>query len=434
VPDPTSFLVFIYLITLLLPIAFLIAIAYAAGRRRRGLPITGRLSGFLTLLGGVTIGVFLLTGADAFLVEGPILASAVLLAWLLWRRRRRVQAGQLVLGASLPWTILWTGYAIGAAFDPSRFDVPAIVLWLGVGGAATVTGIVMMVRGDPPPPAPDPSARAGEPGSRAIGSLAAAIREPGRIGPFGTSELAALVSFVVVWLVVPLLLPSDWPRIVGFVLSVVVGALVATEAYIRAVPFRSRRAWEACSWLGEHELAAAGDSAADPIPTTRRQAEDWLARHPDTPETRWIRTEVLQLAGRFDEARLVAQAMPDATPAERWTKAEAVNAVDWRAGGEGDLTALRAAAAELEPADGDERLRAEVAIAAAEVRRRMADGRATPGDALDPLIEVRQRLGHRADGQLGRALRRRMYVTSVVVGLVFGALLYILGPAAGSLF
>lgn len=433
-PDPTSLLVLIAIVTLVLPIGFLVAVAYAAGRRRRGVPVGGRLSGFLTILGGMSIGVFLLTGADVVAIVVPILGAALLLAWFLWQRRRRVQAGQLILGASLPWTLLWGSYAVGAAMHPETFDIPLVVLWFGLGAVATLGGLFLMWRGDPPAPPPDPAARAGDPGSRSFGNITSAIRDAGRLGPFGTSELAALTAFVVVWIVVPLLVPAGWPRIVGFAASVVIGSIAATEAYIRAIPDRSRRAWEAFSWLGEHDLREAGDSAADPIPTTKAQAEDWLARHPDTSASHWIQVEVLELAGRFDEARAAAAAMPDTTPSQHWAKVEALSSVEWHAGGESDLAALRAAAEGLQPPDGDERLRAEVSIAAAEVRRRMADGRATPGDALDPLIEVRQRLGHRADGQVGRALRRRMLVLSVVVGLTFGALVYVFGPSAGQLF
>jgi len=432
--DKTTLLVTVAIATLLLPIVFLIAVAYAAGRRRRGIPITPRLSAFLTVLGGMTIGVFLLTGADALLILLPILASGALLTWFLWRRRKRVQAGQLLVGMALPWVVLWTNYLGLSLSNPVDYPIAAVLPWLGLGIAALLGGVLVVRRGDPPPPAPDPNARAGDPGSRSFGNVTAAIREPGRVGPFGTSELAALTAFVIVWIVVPLLMPSDWPRIVGFVLSVLVGAVVATEAYIRAIPSRSRRAWEAFSWLGEHELRAAGDSASDPVPTTRAQAADWLERHPDTPDRRWIRVEVLLLAGRLDDAKAAAATLPDGTPAERWLKAATVDLADWSAGGDGNVDGMRAAAADLEPADGDERLRAEVSIATAEVRRRMADGRATPGDALDPLLEVRQRLGRRADGQVGRALRMRMLATSFVVGLVFGGLLYVLGPSAGSLF
>ncbi|HEX8026557.1 MAG TPA: hypothetical protein VF484_10145, partial [Candidatus Limnocylindrales bacterium] len=320
-PDRTTLLVTVALATFLLPIAFLIAVAYAAGRRRRGIPITARQSGFLTVLGGMSIGVFLLTGADVPLIVLPMLASGGLLAWFLWRRRKRIQAGQLAVGIALPWVLLWSLYLLYSLSNPIDYPVDAVLPWLGLGAAVLLAGWLVIRRGDPPIPTPDPNARPGDPGSRAIGNVAAAIREPGRVGPFGTSELAALTAFVIVWVVVPLLLPSDWPRIIGFLLSVLVAAIVATEAYIRAIPSRSRRAWEAFSWLGEHELQAAGDSAADAVPTTRAQAEDWLVRHEDTPETRWIRVEVLLLAGRLDDAKAAAAALPDGSPEARWTTA-----------------------------------------------------------------------------------------------------------------
>jgi hypothetical protein len=84
--------------------------------------------------------------------------------------------------------------------------------------------------------------------------------------------------------------------------------------------------------------------------------------------------------------------------------------------------ALEEAAALVLPENGDVRLRAEVAVAVARVRRLMADGRRTPGDAAEPLLEVRRRLGARADGQLGRALRPRVLPTFVITSLAFVAL------------
>jgi hypothetical protein len=89
---------------------------------------------------------------------------------------------------------------------------------------------------------------------------------------------------------------------------------------------------------------------------------------------------------------------------------------------------MNAAAADLLPSDGDERMRAEVSIATAKVRRRMADGRATPGDAVDPLLEVRERLGARADGQVGRAIRRRLFLVWLAASVVFGGLFELVGP------
>jgi hypothetical protein len=68
-----------------------------------------------------------------------------------------------------------------------------------------------------------------------------------------------------------------------------------------------------------------------------------------------------------------------------------------------------------------------VTIAVATVRHRLADGRAEPGDAIEPLLEVRERLGHRADGQLGRAFRLRLWRTLLVVGLLFGVALEVVG-------
>lgn len=79
---------------------------------------------------------------------------------------------------------------------------------------------------------------------------------------------------------------------------------------------------------------------------------------------------------------------------------------------------MHESAREILPPDGDERLRAEVTIAVAEVRRRMADGRTDAGDAAVPLVEVRDRLGSRADGQVGRALRWRLLPQLLIVSLI----------------
>jgi hypothetical protein len=433
VPDPASLLVIVVAFTILLPIAFLVAVAYAAGRRRRGIEIGGRLTGLLTILGGLSIGIFLLTGADELLVLGPILGAALVLVANLWRRRQRIQAGQVILGTALPWAILYTSYLVGLVLDPTAYDTGAVVTWFALGAAGVGTGLALIARGNPPEPAPSVAAAAGEPGSRAYGSIVTAIREPGRVGPFGTSELAAVVGFVVGWLLVPLLVPADLPPVLRFAIPIVVGAVLATEAYIRAMPVRSRRAFEAFSWLGEWELAEARRSAPGSVPTTPAEAAEWLAANPETDANRWIQVDVLQLAGRFDEARKAAGRLADTTPEDRFIRAQALDSIDWRSGGEGDLAGLRAAAAEITPADGDPRLRAEVSIATAEVRRRMADGRTTPGDALDPLLEVRRKLGRRADGQVGRALRRRLLTGTLLAGFALGGLLWLLNPLGGRL-
>jgi hypothetical protein len=246
------------------------------------------------------------------------------------------------------------------------------------------------------------------------------------IGPFGISEIAALVAFVAPMAILPFFIPTDVPRVVALAIPLVVGSILATEAYIRAMPTPARRAFEAFSWLGEWELRRYRLSPFR-VPTKPAAAEKWLAKHPETPETLGLRAELLSLARRFDEARAVAERMPSSTPQERWDRMETLDSVDWRAGGEGDPTGLATAAAELLPVDGDEHLRAEVSIATAEVRKRMADGRSNPGDAAEPLIAVRERLGHRADRQVGRALRKRLLLTFLAVGAAFAGTIEILG-------
>jgi hypothetical protein len=88
---------------------------------------------------------------------------------------------------------------------------------------------------------------------------------------------------------------------------------------------------------------------------------------------------------------------------------------------------MHESAGEILPPDGDERLRAEVTIAVAEVRRRMADARTDAGDAAVPLVEVRELLGARADGQVGRALRGRLLPPLLFLCLILTAAGELLG-------
>jgi hypothetical protein len=140
------------------------------------------------------------------------------------------------------------------------------------------------------------------------------------------------------------------------------------------------------------------------------------------PEELPVRIEILLYAGRIDEARRLLEHLPTDTPWARFEVAALRDLVDWRAGGDGDLPAMDAAARAIEPADSDDRLRAEVTIATAAVRRRMAEARGSASDRIQPFVDVRERLGRRADGQLGRALRWRVARTLLVLGLVAGVI------------
>jgi hypothetical protein len=186
------------------------------------------------------------------------------------------------------------------------------------------------------------------------------------------------------------------------------------------MPRPAREAFEAFSWLGEWELGQVRALTHEGVPTNEFAARRWLRLFPERPELRWIRVEMLTFVKRYDEAKAVAERMPATTPPERFDRAVALDFADWFAGGDGDLPGLEAAAAELVPPDGDERLRAEVVIAVARVRRNIAAGE----DAIHagaPLREVRQRLGPRANGQVGRALRVRIIRPLLILGALLAA-------------
>lgn len=408
---------------------FVIVTGVAAALRMRGRDVGSRFGSLIGLLGGVALGTMLLFAPD-LTVAAPLVLVSGLTAASRWRAGRHTQAGWIVAGTGLPIAIGWSLIAVNILGDPEP-EVPSeVILWLGGTGLLAVAGLFVALRGDPPPAAPAADAAAGQPGSRAVGSIAAAIREPAMVGPFGLPEIAMLIAFVGTWLIVPQLLPRDAGLLLQAGVPGIVGSILATEAYIRAMPPRSRRAFEAFSWLGEWELARA-QATVGGLPTSPDAAVAWLAAHPESTITDLdelpIRIEILLLAGRFDDARAALERLPLLTTWDRFERAALADLVDWRSGGEGDLGAMDAAAQEIHPQDGDERLRADVTIAVARVRRRMADGRAAAGDAAEPLLEVRTALGRRADGQVGRALRRRLIPVLLVVSLGFAFLSMLLG-------
>jgi len=432
--DRTTLIVVVGLTALVVPLLFLVLAAVVVIRQRRG--VAGpRDANALSLVGGLAIGALLLAGTG-FTTELPILAFGSFLAWQRWRARRRRQAGLLVAGGALPWTLLWGLYLVARLLGLERFDLASTVQGFILGIVPFAIGLALAARGDPPPAPLDITAPVGHPGSRAIGSIALAVRGPGVIGPVGMPELAALVVFVATFIVVPLvvglvIVDRAISQLVSIVAVAAVASVLGTEAYVRGMPTRSRRAFEAFSWLGEWEIGRFRCVTGSRVPRTPGDAERWLARHPEPAaedaEPATYRVEVLLLAGRFGEARRVAEAMPAKDPVEAFMRASSIDVVDWRSGGDGDLSMLERLAEEIVPSNGDDRLRAEVSIATARVRRRMADGRTEPGDAADPLVEVRERLGSRAEGQVGRALRPRLIPVIFVATLVIGGLIAFLG-------
>jgi hypothetical protein len=415
---------------LVAPVLFFVSVAAGAFYvTSRG--SLGRLgSAIVSFTGGLTLGTFLLVGIG-LVFRLPLLLVVVALVIGRWRARRRWSAGWLLVGAALPWTLVYGVLAAAMLAGDIAYSPLETLGMLALGVVPLAAGIALIARGDPPPTGPRMDARAGQPGSRDIGSIAHAIRGPSFVGPFGLQEISLLVAIVTAFLVVPFFV-RDLPMVLRIALTSAAAAALGAEAYIRAMTSRSRRAFEAFSWLGEWELARA-KRVGGRVPVSRDDAIDWLVEHPMGPiamaDELPLRIEIELLAGRRDEARALLGQLPTATPWERFELAALRDLVDWRAGGDGYLELMRESARDILPADGDERLRAEVTIAVAEVRRRMADGRADAGDAAVPLVEVRKRLGALADGQVGRALRWRLMPQLFIVSLILTSAGELLGSS-----
>lgn len=422
--DRTSVVIAVAIATIVVPLIFLAVVIAAWWRRNRGASLGPRFEALLSVLGAGSLGTMALMTASSLVIGAPIYVVVVLAVLTSLRRRRRVQAGWLVAGFALPWTILWSVYVV-ALIGGENFEPGAT--WAGfLGGLViVVAGMALVARGDPERRAPEPSRTAGQPGPRSFSGIANAINEPSRVGPFRAPDIAAVVALVVTWTVIGLL-PSP-SRIVSLAAATVIGAIVATEASIRARPAPSRRAFEAFSWFGEWELDRARALTGSPVPTTPGAADKWLREHPETPDTLGIRAEILTMAGRIDDARAAVERMASETAFERFERAALEDVVDWFGGGDGDLPGLEAAVADLGPMDSDVRLRGEVALATAKVRRLVAEGPLSTA-TIRPFLDVRELLGTRADGQVGRALRKRMIPAFLIFGALFGVIELVLGP------
>jgi hypothetical protein len=421
----TEALVAVALAVFIVPAVFLAIVALAATRRMQGKEVGPRLTAQLCVAGAASLGTMLLFAPDATIAAPLVIVLGAIVIGR-WRAGRRAQAGWLVLGAGFPTVIAFL-VVLAAPTLSSGPTTPTSWTWLGGGLLACLVGLALVIRGDPPPPPPDLTAPAGQPGSRALGSIFAAIRDPGMVGPFGLPELSLLTAFVLIWIIVPFLIPRDAHLIVQLALPSLIASVVATEAYVRAMPPRSRKAFEAFSWLGEWELARAREVTGQSVPTSRDAALRWLAERPERVDRMVeaaLRVEVLLLAEQLEEAGRLVERMAEraATPWEHFEVASLRDLVSWRAGGDGELPAMEAAAEAILPPDSEDRLRAEVTVAVALVRRRMADGRSAPGDAAQPLLDVRERLGSRANGQVGRALRPRILPILLLLSALFGLL------------
>jgi hypothetical protein len=157
---------------------------------------------------------------------------------------------------------------------------------------------------------------------------------------------AAITNFVVaLWLPMRLLDPAD-RRLLGVVNH------AAGAAYL--------------SWRRAFGKA--------PIPRSEREQLLWISARPaNTTNADALEMEgsMLNLLGRYDDARDRAQRLPDDTPWRRYARAFLLAEIDYDAGGTGDLAPARAAA---EGVHGDRRAAVISGLALEEANRAMIRG------------------------------------------------------------
>ena len=442
------------------PLAGIALIALELRGRRRP-----RLRALTVVLLGVVLGFALLISNDdpQFLVFAFILAAVLVGA--LVRAGQRGLAGWLGVSVSLPWLLFGGSVLLDAAMGapevkPGSVLAPFVVALGGfIGGAA----LLVVGRGSS---VPSPAAAAAPAESRvsagaasarpaesaeSIGASSAAVAvdatSPGApipsmqidmaparrwdaasraaIGPtINGMNLAVIASLTV--LVVGSMVTASFTHGRPLPVAIAIGAIgavltgvLASLAWATAWPTPWRRAFEAFAWLGEFDLerfrTLTGGRLAPTLPNMRR----YVRETPESARDRWIRVEMLVSSGDLDGAREMAARLPVDTVDGRIEKATYGPYLDWLAGGSGDPIELRAAVETLRPEDGDERLRGEVSVALAEVRRLVGSGDA---DAAAPLREVRDRIGPRARGVLVRAARRMLRDHVRLAAMLIGGL------------
>jgi hypothetical protein len=210
------------------------------------------------------------------------------------------------------------------------------------------------------------------------------------------------------------------PAVVLSAAGAVATGLLAALAWATVWAPASRRAFEAFAWLGERDLARFRAVSGGRHPATLDGMKRYVVDSPERPDDLWVRAEVSAATGDLAGARSFADRMPVGTPGERADREVLRAYADWLSGGTGDPAAARAATAEIDGSDADARLVAEAALAITVVRHRIAQGDPDPGAALR---ELRDRLGHRADGVLFAGARRiaPTYLRASVLYIAAGA-------------
>jgi hypothetical protein len=193
------------------------------------------------------------------------------------------------------------------------------------------------------------------------------------------------------------------PGPVAVVAAVAAAALLfaaitfGVAAFLR--PRRVSRALDLYRWVDRSDRARWQAATGEDRPSMPRAARAWLESHPAAGGSADLpRIELLMWIGEFEAASRVVGALPSATPAERFERALRRAAVDFVASGDGELSAVRAALADL---PDDARPEAIARLSVEEARQINATAR--PGDGptfLEPLVRARDMPGMSIEGHL----------------------------------
>jgi len=352
-------------------------------------------------------------------------------AYELWRRGQRIAIGTMLITLALPGAAWWGFFLVEDVLDPIDLYDSILWLWWAPEVALIVIGAVLIARGDRTVAAKEPMlfARAAT-HVRNPAEIANAI---GRAMTIGSIPIPLLVSLVAVLLVFIFgLVPAvragvPWP--IGLLAGSVIFAVLTAELWSVALPRRLRKAWEGYAGVGSPEMKRWIAMTGTRVPTSPRAMRRWLQRNPDRPETRWARAELLILTGDLDAARVAIDGMPLNNARDRLEQQSLRVYLDWVAGGDPDLEALRAAAETVGEPGSAERLWACGAAAIAEARDIAANGR----DWMAPLIALREEAGPIAGRMLRADIRRANYPKLLLMGLVISGVALLLGGVVSAI-
>lgn len=217
---------------------------------------------------------------------------------------------------------------------------------------------------------------------------------------------------------------APWPVVA--LTAGIAAALLGTVVAIALLPATIRRAHESFSWLGHRDVARFKVATGERTPVNPAETNRFLREHPAGSVPAWIRAELLITLGLVAEARAeLAAAGPPPTDVDRL---EIV-----ALGAYGDLVETgelgEAAFAEaLRPYGPGSPLALEAAVIGAltRTRLRLARGQGAP---LEPLLEVRPRLGIDATRIVLRDTWLPYAASLFGFGLAVGILLVVIGIA-----